>query len=613
MSVLTLDIETYYDTQCTLKKLTYIEYVRHPNFELFGVCIKLDNQPTRWVKPNQIKQILEDLPEGTILCGHNLQFDTVVLDELGLLPHGKFRYFCTLSAARALFNNALESFSLNSLARQFLQDAKLSGVLDSVKGKHWDDLTPNEQEHLVEYCQQDVELTYQLYQLFSQALPEEEHTTLHHTIRMYVEPSLVLDTQLLEEAIEQAEQERAGLLNQASQILGLTPSQTKKVLSSNKQFEEALQEFVEVPYKPSPSNPAKKIPALAKADLEFQALQQHPDPTVRILCEARLNVKSNILKTRAERMLKDDTPQCRVYLNYAGAKATFRDSGGQSSNKQNFPRGSKLREAIMAPPGYSLGVIDSSNIELRSMFYLAGQHDKLTLIRAGEDLYTHFAAHHIYHKPIEEITNKERAVGKVAMLSLQYQTSWRKMQYIFAAGLMGPPIQLSDAEAQLIHAAYRQAHSKVPEFWNLMERFIAAMYQGQQMFWYIPGTDRIAYSTQQNRVVSHVSGLPHEFPNLRYTGDGWKYGKDSKVFGGLLTGRLNQAFARHFVFWQLNQIAEHYPLVLRVHDEGVFLIPEGEEEKAARIMDEAFKTPPPWAPGFPCEGEYVISKRYEKP
>jgi len=48
MDLITLDFETYYDKDFSLRKLTTEEYVRDPRFEVVGVGVKVNNGPTEW-------------------------------------------------------------------------------------------------------------------------------------------------------------------------------------------------------------------------------------------------------------------------------------------------------------------------------------------------------------------------------------------------------------------------------------------------------------------------------------------------------------------------------------------------------------------------------------
>jgi len=263
-------------------------------------------------------------------------------------------------------------------------------------------------------------------------------------------------------------------------------------------------------------------------------------------------------------------------------------------------------------------VIDSSGIEMRMMFYIAGQKDKLDLIRTGQDVYTHMAAA-LYHTSPEQVTKTQRSVGKLQALSLQYGASWKKMQYIFAAGLMGPPIDFSDSEAQHVWSSYRIQNPQVPQYWQACNTMILNMASGIEHTTYIPGTQEPLYTTEFEQLYSHASGLYLYFKDLRQDpAEGWTYKSRTgraKIYGGMLTGRTVQSAARHTVFHQINQIAQTYPLLLRAHDEAVYLVPNDPDEilKAEVLALKEFSTPPPFMPGLPCSGEVVTAKCYEKP
>ena len=46
--IVTLDFETYYDKDYSLKKLTTESYIRDERFEVIGVTAKVDDYPTDW-------------------------------------------------------------------------------------------------------------------------------------------------------------------------------------------------------------------------------------------------------------------------------------------------------------------------------------------------------------------------------------------------------------------------------------------------------------------------------------------------------------------------------------------------------------------------------------
>ena len=44
-----IDFETYYSKEFSLSKITTEEYIRSPQFEVIGVCVKEDDGPVEWI------------------------------------------------------------------------------------------------------------------------------------------------------------------------------------------------------------------------------------------------------------------------------------------------------------------------------------------------------------------------------------------------------------------------------------------------------------------------------------------------------------------------------------------------------------------------------------
>jgi DNA polymerase I-like protein with 3'-5' exonuclease and polymerase domains len=95
-----------------------------------------------------------------------------------------------------------------------------------------------------------------------------------------------------------------------------------------------------------------------------------------------------------------------VYLNFAGAH-TFRWSGGDKMNWQNFTRGSELRKCIVAPKGYVLVVADLSQIEARMLNCLAEQWDVARAFEKG-DPYSVLASK-FFERPSTRRTTRRQA------------------------------------------------------------------------------------------------------------------------------------------------------------------------------------------------------------
>ena len=90
MDLITVDFETYYDQDFSLKKLTTEEYIRSRPFEVIGVAVKVNNEPTEWASGTEM-QLWEYLRRfdwsNAMCCAHNTMFDGAIMNwKFGIDP-----------------------------------------------------------------------------------------------------------------------------------------------------------------------------------------------------------------------------------------------------------------------------------------------------------------------------------------------------------------------------------------------------------------------------------------------------------------------------------------------------------------------------------------------
>jgi len=488
-----LDWETAYgkhpitQENITLSRITTEEYVRHPLFKAHGLGVKIDKDRAFYIyKPDDLVYFLRTHPwHDSFVIAHHSHFDGAILTwRCGIRPAF---WGCTLSMARAIFPH--ESSSLANVAK-LLGVGEKGTELVHFAGK-WH-LADAEQEIMGGYCCNDVELTADVFDALKGHFPVSELRLIDWTIRRFTEPVFVVDQAPLVEAYKQERRRKRALIRQCVS--------DKTVLSSGDKFAALLLTLgVDPPKKLSPAKikdgrvdpdnvgdppsgilPSfKMIPwkgakaagmtlddykvraaelkaegkvypwayAFGKSDEEFKMLQDHPDPQVQAVVEARLGVKSTIKETRTKRFYKiGKRGKFPVYLNYYGAH-TNRWSGGDKQNAQNLnrvddrdPTAGALRMSLCAPPGHVVVVRDLSQIEARMLCYWAGQEDMLEMFRAGGDPYD-FMATKVYGYPISRKTNPEHKtagqVGKIIILGCGYQMGAWKLQESVRVGFMG--------------------------------------------------------------------------------------------------------------------------------------------------------------------------------
>ena len=469
MQIVTLDFETFYDKGFSLSKFTTEEYIQDPQFQVIGFAIKVDDGKTKWYtgSAEELEEELNkiDWDNSMLLC-HNTLFDGAILSwKFGLQP---FAYLDTLCMARAIHGiNA--GGSLKALAERYNLGQKGTEVLDAL-GKRLEDFQDHELHQYGEYCKNDVELTYKLFQELSKPFPVEELKLIDITLRMYTNPVLRLDDGLLVSRLEEVTDEKQKLLKGLMHRLKCEDEESvRKKLASNKQFAELLTELgIDVPLKISPTT-GKETFALAKADVGFKELCEHEDSFIQELCAVRLGTKSTMEESRIERFL-DIGARNRgllpIPLKYYGAH-TGRWSGVDKVNFQNLPsrdvKKKALKNAILPPEKHVIINVDSSQIEARVLVWLAGQEDVVKQYREGQDVYSNFASR-VYGRKIDKRNKTERFVGKTCTLGLGYGTGWATLQHTLKT--QPPGAALPAHECQRVVKIYRDVNYKVIQLWR---------------------------------------------------------------------------------------------------------------------------------------------------
>ena len=612
MDIVTIDFETYYDKKYSLSKMTVEEYIRSPDFEVIGVGVKVNDNSTDWYSGKDVGKFLSslDYSDKAILC-HNTYFDGAILSwKYGIEP--KF-WFDTMSMSKPK-HQMTEGGSLKALVEHYKLGRK-GTELENTIGKRRKDFSQDEIKDFASYCILDVDLTYSLFNKLRQGFPAHELMIIDQTLRMYTEPTVILDTDVLEKHLTDVKKKKTDLINDLSMNDKLSEAQIKKVLMSNEMFASLLKLLdVERPIKTS-LRTGKVAYAFAKTDQAFTNLLGHDNPMVRNLLAARLGIKSTIEETRTERLIETSKRgYLPIMLKYYGAH-TGRFSGGDKLNLQNLPRNGAIRKALTAPLGYKMIACDSSQIEARITAYIAGQEDLLNAFREGRDVYSEFASD-VYGQPLKQIDKVKRFVGKTCILGLGYGMGHVKFKDTLSLGMGGMSVDVDEFEAQRIVNLYRQKNHKVVGLWNRCNSVLTGMLAGGggQI------NDILSYDHEG---ILMPNGLRIHYPALKADTSGFSYIADSRaykkymsgehivgnnwtrIYGGKVVENIVQALARNVVAEQMVRIGQRYHVSFQVHDEVIIIVEAEEADEALEFMVQEMSTPPSWATDLPiaCEGK----------
>jgi len=606
MDLITVDFETYYDKDYSLRKITTEAYIRDPRFEVIGVSVKVNNGSTEWASGTheELKEYLQTFDwANSILLAHNTMFDGAILNwHFDVHPR---IYTDTLCIARALHGVEVGG-SLHALAQRYNLGEKGTEVLDAV-GKKRLDFTDEALDKYGDYCVNDVELTYKLFNRMGKGFPKGELRLIDCTLRMFIEPVMELDLGLLEHHLEDTKQIKEDLIT-ASGV-------TKKDLMSNPKFADILRDLgVNPPMKLSLTT-GKQTYAFSKTDEGFKALADHKDVRVQALVMSRLGTKSTLEESRTERFIGiAKRGLMPVPIRYYAAH-TGRWGGDDKINIQNLPsrgvNGKKLKNSMLAPEGYVMIDCDSSQIEARVLAWLAGQEDLVSAFANGEDVYIKMAAV-IYGIPEEQVTKAQRFVGKTTILGCGYGMGAIR----FAEQLLSFGTFMEAEEARRVVSIYRDANWKINTLWRDCQNMLVEMSRGTAVSLGPNGIVR-SVETQSGMGILLPSGLVMRYDDLGYEqgerGPEFSYktrrGR-TRIYGGKVTENVCQAIARCIIGDQMLAIAKKYKVALTVHDSVVCCVPENELKEATAFVEGCMSTTPSWAEGLPITCESDNGKSY---
>ena len=604
MKIITLDFETYYAKDYGLRKCTTEEYIRHEQFEVIGVSVKVDDGETEWFSGTKkdTKEFLKKLDwESSVAVAHNAMFDMAILNwHFDIRPR---KIVDTLSMARALYGTEVGG-SLDALVTRFNLGVKGNEVLNAL-GKRRLDFTPEEMEAYAGYCINDTELTYKLFGVLAKDFPMSELNLIDLTIRMFTEPVIELDEARLMSHLQLVQIQKEQLMDKLSH--------ERETLMSNPKLAELLIDLGVTPPTKISARTGKEAYAFAKSDEGFKALLEHEDSYVQAIVAARMGVKSTIEETRTERFISvARRGALPIPLRYYAAH-TGRWGGSDKINMQNLPRGSQLKFAMLAPEGYKFVDSDLSQIEARTLAWLAEQEDLLTAFERGDDVYKIMASA-IYGKPVEDIDKDERFVGKTTILGCGYGMGAAK----FRAQLKTFGKDLPQEECERIIEVYRSTYPKIPELWRAASKALDSIISNQSS----PIGRAGAVMVEGTAGIRLPNGLYLKYPNLRKVTNeegrtemvyDTKRGRstiDNRIYGGKAIENVCQALARIVIGEQLLRVAKKYKVAMTVHDAIGCIVPEAEEQTGKEFVEMVMKVRPKWAQDLPLDCEAFTGDSY---
>lgn len=629
MKVLTLDFETHFSKDYSLRKMTPVEYILDERFECTLLTVKRGDQPTFIVEGDKVQEFFDNEPTDVMAVSHNALFDmSICAWRYGWVPK---LMVDTLGVSRAILQKHLKSLSLNSVAK-FLGLQQKTGALAKVIGMSLAQIRadPYLYEQFKEYGVGDTDICYGVFKelVMSGKFPVSEIVVMDMVLRCAIQPQFIGDAGLLNQSLTEIQQEKELTLAKAM-MMG---ADGKKDLMSNEKFANLLMAYGVVPPKKISGTTGRETYAFAKTDQAFLDLLEHPNVAVQALAAARLDHKSTIEETRHERFIAianlnwpDTAVTTGGYrhlmpmpLKYSGAH-THRLSGDWKLNVQNMGRGSTLRKSLCAPEGHVVVAGDESQIEARLVATLSGQEDLRYSFEVGNDVYCEFATE-LFSRPITKADKIERWLGKTSILGLGYGLGWEKFGGsipTLSFNQIGTQLPMPDDEAKRVVNTYRTKYSNIAATWKLLnERGIRALTGADPEWWFGP----VLFRKEE---ILLPNGMSLYYHNLRQEVGGrfgfeWVFdyaGIKKRCYGGMLLENICQALGRIIVMDAAVRVQKRLGklgirLALQVHDELVYVVKQEHLKIVTMVLEHELRARPSWLPNLPLDCEVASGENY---
>ena len=291
-------------------------------------------------------------------------------------------------------------------------------------------------------------------------------------------------------------------------------------------------------------------------DTLTQLATQHELPSQILNCRTLSKLKSTYVDALPE-LIRPETKRLHTSLNQTVA-ATGRLSSADP-NLQNIPvkgeYGLRIREAFIAPKGHELLCADYSQIEARILAHLSQDPRLLAVFAKGEDI--HMAtAMEIFSLPSNQITKDMRRAAKTVVFGIVYGIS--------PFGL-SQNLGIPQAEAKKYIETFFE---RFPAVRALMDRNIA---EGKAK----------GYTTTLLGRRRPIPELQSNDPVQR--GFGERMAVNSPIQGSA-ADLIKIAMIN--VHKTLHEELPHTRMILQVHDELIFEVPEKELDEAKRLVKQ---------------------------
>jgi DNA polymerase-1 len=500
----------------------------------------------------RLKPLLED--PAILKIGHNAKFDWIVFDRRGICVAPLDD---SLVMSFDLDAGGLNSHAMDDLARKHLDHQCIAYKDVCGSGQKQIKFNQVPLDRATEYAAEDADVTMRLWKRFKARLPYERVTQVYET----VDRPLVPVVARMEREGVKVDRDELGKLSQefTTQIAALEETicgeaGCRFTIGSPQQLGDVL--FNRMGLKGARKG---KSGTWSTDVTELERLSREGVPIAALVLEWRQLSKLKSTYTDAlQQQINKETG--RVHTSYSLSGAQTGRLSSTDPNLQNIPIrteiGRRIRDAFIAEPGHVMLSADYSQIELRLAAHMADVPQLKQAFAEGADIHS-LTAQELFG----EVNRDTRASAKTINFAILYGISrW---------GLAGR-LSITADEAQAMIDRY-------------FERF--------------PGIRDYIHTTltsvRETGFTTTLFGRKTHFPSIRAKNQGERQGAERAAINAPIQGTSADIIKRAMVRMRPALAAEGLEgtrMLLQVHDELVFEVPEAEVAAVTPVIRRVMET-----------------------
>jgi len=501
-----------------------------------------------------LKPLLEDA--GVLKIGHNMKYDAKIFAHYGI----EVAPIDDTMLLSYVLEGGLHGHGMDDLAELHLghQTIKFKDVAGTGKAQVTFDKVPL--DTALDYAAEDADITLRLYRMLKPRLAREHMVSIYEVmerplvgvLKQMESNGICVDAKMLKSLSADFANRLGDLAVDIHKLAGREFN-----IASPKQLGEIL--FDEMGLEGAKKTKTGAYGTGADV-LETLAAEGHDLPA-RVLEWRQL---AKLKSTYTDSLVEDINPATgRVHTNYGQAIASTGRLSSNDPNLQNIPvrseEGRKIRQAFVAADGHVLLSADYSQIELRLLAHVAKIDVLIDAFKSGEDIHA-LTASQVFGVPIDGMDPMVRRQAKAINFGIIYGIS--------AFGL-ARQLSIGRGEASDYIKAYFQRYPGIRDY-----------------------MDRTKEDARENGFVTTLYGRKCHTPGIANTNSAHRSFAERAAINAPIQGGAADIIKRAMIKLPgaLDGAGLNALMLLQVHDELIFEVPEAELDTTKGLVKEVMES-----------------------